>query len=71
MFHQSDRHEQEAVFWCSLLQPLILEEVPREEAGEQSSEGAGERRERGELVQNYAVQRAEFGTGADRQLSSL
>lgn len=33
MPHRSDRHEQEAVFWCSLLQPLILEEVPREEAG--------------------------------------
>lgn len=33
MSHRSDRHEQEAVFWCSLLQPLILEEVPREEAG--------------------------------------
>jgi len=32
MSHRSDRHEQEAVFWCSLLQPLILEEVPREEA---------------------------------------
>ena len=33
MSQRSDRHEQEAVFWCSLLQPLILEEVPREEAG--------------------------------------
>ena len=33
MSHRSDRHEQEAVFWCSLLQPLILAEVPREEAG--------------------------------------
>jgi transposase InsO family protein len=33
MPHRSDRHEQEAVFWCSLLQPLILEEVPRQEAG--------------------------------------
>ena len=32
MSHRSDRHEQEAVFWCSLLQPLILEEVPRDEA---------------------------------------
>jgi len=34
MSHRSDRHEQEAVFWCSLLQPLILEEVPREEAAD-------------------------------------
>jgi transposase InsO family protein len=32
MSHLSDRHEQEAVFWCSLLEPLILEEVPRDEA---------------------------------------
>ena len=32
MSDRSDRHEQEAVFWCSLLQPLILEEVPRDEA---------------------------------------
>ena len=33
MSHRSDRHKQAAVFWCALLQPLILEEVPREEAG--------------------------------------
>jgi putative transposase len=34
MPHRSDRHEQWAVFWCSLLQPLICGEVPPEEAGE-------------------------------------
>ena len=34
MSQRSDRHEQEAVFWCSLLQPLLLEEVPREEAAD-------------------------------------
>ena len=33
MPHRSDRHEQWAVFWCSLLQPLICGEIPREEAG--------------------------------------
>ena len=33
MPHRSDRHEQWAVFWCSLLQPLICGEVPPEEAG--------------------------------------
>jgi transposase InsO family protein len=34
MSHRSDRHEQWAIFWCSLLQPLICGEVPPEEAGE-------------------------------------
>ena len=34
MPHRSDRHEQWAIFWCSLLQPLICSEIPPEEAGE-------------------------------------
>ena len=34
MPHRSDRHEQWAIFWCSLLQPLICNEIPPEEAGE-------------------------------------
>ena len=34
MPHRSDRHEQWAIFWCSLLQPLICGEVPPAEAGE-------------------------------------
>jgi transposase InsO family protein len=34
MPHRSDRHEQWAIFWCSLLQPLISGEIPPEEAGE-------------------------------------
>jgi len=34
MPHRSDRHEQWAIFWCSLLQPLICGEIPPEEAGE-------------------------------------
>jgi len=33
MSHRSERHEQWAIFWCSLLQPLICGEVPPEEAG--------------------------------------
>ena len=38
---RSDRHEQWAIFWCSLLQPLIGGEVPPEEAGEFLRELAG------------------------------
>ena len=34
MSHRSDRHEQEAIFWCSLLEPLISGEIPPQEAGE-------------------------------------
>jgi putative transposase len=33
MSNQHDRHEQWAVFWCSLLGPLIYGEIPPEEAG--------------------------------------
>lgn len=33
MPQRSDRHEQWAIFWCSLLQPLICGEIPPEEAG--------------------------------------
>ena len=32
MPHRSDRHEQEAIFWCSLLQPLICGEIGDENA---------------------------------------
>lgn len=34
MPRRPDRHEQWAIFWCSLLQPLICGEIPPEEAGE-------------------------------------
>ena len=33
MSSQQDRHEQWAVFWCSLLAPLLYGEIPVEEAG--------------------------------------
>jgi len=33
MSSQQDRHEQWAVFWCSLLAPLLYGEIPGEEAG--------------------------------------
>jgi hypothetical protein len=32
--YRSDRHEQWAIFWCSLLEPLICGEIPPEEAGD-------------------------------------
>jgi transposase InsO family protein len=38
---RSFHHEQWAIFWCSLLQPLICGEVPPEEAGEFLREQAG------------------------------
>jgi putative transposase len=38
---RSDRHEQWAIFWCSLLQPLICGQIPPEEAGEFLRELAG------------------------------
>jgi transposase InsO family protein len=34
MPHRSDRYEQEALFWCSLLEPLVCGEIPPEEAAE-------------------------------------
>lgn len=34
MTYRSDRHEQWAIFWCSLLEPLICGEIPPEEAGD-------------------------------------
>ena len=34
MPHRSDRHEQEAIFWCSLLQPLICGEIAPEDAAD-------------------------------------
>jgi transposase InsO family protein len=33
MTNRVDRHEQWAVFWCSLLQPLLCGEIPPQEAG--------------------------------------
>jgi transposase InsO family protein len=34
MANRADRHQQEAVFWCSLLQPLLCGEIPLEEAAD-------------------------------------
>ncbi len=34
MANRADRHEQWAIFWCSLLQPLLCGEIPPEEAAE-------------------------------------
>ena len=38
MSDRHDRHQQWAVFWCSLLGPLIYGEIPPEEAGRFLSE---------------------------------
>ena len=34
MANRADRHEQWAIFWCSLLQPLLSGEIPPEEAAD-------------------------------------
>lgn len=34
MANRADRHEQWAIFWCSLLQPLLCGEIPAEEAAD-------------------------------------
>ena len=34
MANRADRHEQWAIFWCSLLQPLLIGEIPPEEAAD-------------------------------------
>ena len=34
MASRADRHEQWAIFWCSLLQPLLIGEIPPEEAAD-------------------------------------
>jgi len=34
MFQREDRHEREAIFWCSLLQPLLCGEIPPPETAQ-------------------------------------
>ena len=34
MTNRADRHEQWAIFWCSLLQPLLGGEIPPQEAAD-------------------------------------
>jgi len=34
MANRADRHEQWAIFWCSLLQPLLCGEIPPQEAAD-------------------------------------
>ena len=34
MTNRADRHEQGAIFWCSLLQPLLCGEIPPQEAAD-------------------------------------